>query len=159
MEKSFIWAKLRNKAWGTASPITLRNRSKETWFSVQFDVLSDKEHKTSQGCIPSRFQEKEKKKTSTYTANQYGLGTWEESLIISRTPALVSQEERHLLFIFDTDILYSWSACSFFNNQTDVQCMFDRPPAGCSASTKLKSTHKEARRLSHASMCQHLSAR
>ena len=88
-----------------------------------------------------KVSKKKKEKISTYTVNQYGLGTWEESLIINRTPALVSQEERHLLFIFEMDILYSWSACSFFNNQTDVQCIFDRPPAGCSASTKLKSTH------------------
>ena len=34
---------------------------------MQFDVLSDKEHKTSQGCIPSRFQEKEKKKKPAHT--------------------------------------------------------------------------------------------
>ena len=31
--------------------------------------------------------------------SQYGLGTWEGSLIIEGVPALASQEERHLVFI------------------------------------------------------------
>ena len=44
---------------------------------------------------------------------QYGIGTWEGSLIIEAGPALVSQEERHLNFIFNLDILYFWSVCPF----------------------------------------------
>ena len=51
-----------------------------------------------------------------YTASQYGLGTWEGSLIIEGEPALASQEERHLIFTFKMDILYFWSMCPFLNN-------------------------------------------
>ena len=56
---------------------------------------------------------KKKKKTSAYIASQHGLDTWEGSLIIKGEPALASQEERHLIFIFNTDILYSQSMCWF----------------------------------------------
>ena len=43
-----------------------------------------------------------------YTANQYGLGTWEGTFIIEGVPALASQEGRHLIFIFNMDIPYFW---------------------------------------------------
>ena len=48
-----------------------------------------------------------------YTAGQYGLGPWEGSLIIEGGPVLVSQEEGHLIFIFNMVILYFWSMCPF----------------------------------------------
>ena len=41
-----------------------------------------------------------------YTVSQYGLGTKEASPIIEGVPTLASQEGRHLIFIFKTDILY-----------------------------------------------------
>ena len=50
-----------------------------------------------------------------YTMNQYGLGTWEGSLIIKEVPALASQKERHLIFIFNMDII-SGQCVLFFNN-------------------------------------------
>ena len=46
------------------------------------------------------------------TAGQYGLGTWEGSLI-EGVQALASKEERQLIFIFNMDILYFWSMYSF----------------------------------------------
>ena len=48
-----------------------------------------------------------------YTVSPYGLGTWEGSLIIKGVPALASQEEGHVIFIFNMDILYFWSMCPF----------------------------------------------
>ena len=45
--------------------------------------------------------------------SQYGLGTWEGSLINEGVPVLASQEERHLIFIFNMDILYFWSMHPF----------------------------------------------
>ena len=47
-----------------------------------------------------------KEQSSKYTANQHGLGTWEGCLIIKGEQALASQEERHLIFIFNMDVLY-----------------------------------------------------
>ena len=41
-----------------------------------------------------------------YTGSRFGLGTWEEDLIIEEVTALVSQEERHLIFIFNMHVLY-----------------------------------------------------
>ena len=68
----------------------------------------NKVHQASQQYTPSRFQ---KKQISTYTASQYGLDTWEGSLIVKRVPAFVSQEGRHLIFMFKVAILYFWSMC------------------------------------------------
>jgi hypothetical protein len=50
---------------------------------------------------------------STSPASQCGLGTWEGSLIIRGGPELVSQEGKHLIFIFNMDILYFWSLYLF----------------------------------------------
>ena len=55
-----------------------------------------------------------KKKASMYTESQYGLGSWEGGLTITEgAPALAFQEEGHLIFIFNMDILYFWSICPF----------------------------------------------
>ena len=85
----------------------------------------NKEYHTSQRYIPSGFRINQ---IGTCTAGQRGLGTWEGSLIIEGGPTLVSQEERHLIFIFNMDILYSLVNVSFsLIIKTDVQCIFDRP--------------------------------
>ena len=42
-------------------------------------------------------------------AGQYGLGSWEGSLIIKAGRVLMSQERRHLIFIFNMDIVHFWS--------------------------------------------------
>ena len=53
------------------------------------------------------LQLKKKKQISTYTASWYGLDTWEGSLIIKGvTTYLASQEEGHLIFIFNTNFPY-----------------------------------------------------
>ena len=72
MEKSFIWAKLRNKVWGTASQITLRNRSKGTWFSVQFDVRT-KNIKQSRDAFLQGFKKKKKKNPHIHSESVW---TW-----------------------------------------------------------------------------------
>ena len=79
----------------------------------------NKVHQTSQRYIPSRFKKRDsnirkKKKISKYTMGQCGLGTWEGA--IERAPALASQSGRHLIFIFNMDILYFWSVCPFLDN-------------------------------------------
>ena len=97
-------------------------------FQHSFVSCQNKEHQTSQGYISSRFQKKEQ--SSKCTASQCGLGTWEGSLI-EGGPALVSEEERHLIFIFNMDILYCLVNVSFsLIIKADVQCMFDRPQTG-----------------------------
>ena len=111
IEKSFIWAKLRTTAQKTASQITLRNCSEETWFSAQFYILSKQRTSNKSGIHSFRVSKKKTPQISTYTASQYGLGTL--APIIKRWPALVSQEGRHLIFIFNLDILYFWSMCPF----------------------------------------------
>ena len=98
-------------------------------FQHSFVSCQNKKHQTSQGYISSRFQKKEE--SSKYTASQCGLGTWEGSLITEGGPALVSQKERHLIFIFNMDILHSLVNVSFsLIIKADVQCMFDRPQTG-----------------------------
>ena len=57
-KKNFVWAKLRTIAWETASQITLRNCSIEAWFQCSFMSCQNKKHHTTQGYIPSRFQNK-----------------------------------------------------------------------------------------------------
>ena len=52
-------------------------------------------------------------KFSTCTVSQYGLGAWEGSLIVKGVPALASQEERDLIFMFNLDSLYFWSMFFF----------------------------------------------
>ena len=48
-----------------------------------------------------------------YTASQDGLGTSEGGFIMEGRPTLVSQDGRHLIFIFNTDNLYFWSVHPF----------------------------------------------
>ena len=74
--------------------------------------------------------------------DQYGIGTWEGSLIIEAGPELVSQEEGHFNFIFNLDILHFWSIHSL-KIQADVQCTFDRPQTGC-FSIKFELIHVKA---------------
>ena len=44
-----------------------------------------------------------------YPVSQYDLDTWEKGLIIEGVPALVSQNWRDLIFIFNRAIIYLWS--------------------------------------------------
>ena len=51
-----------------------------------------------------------------YTVSQYGLGTWEENLIIERVAALVFQKGRQdVTFIFNMNILYFWPMHPFLS--------------------------------------------
>ena len=51
-----------------------------------------------------------------YTASQYGLGTWEENLIIERVAALVFQKGRQdVTFIFNMNIFYFWPMHPFLS--------------------------------------------
>lgn len=61
---------------------------------------------------------RKREKTPAHTQrNQYGLGTWEESLLSSTEHQHWCPRKRGIyLLVFDIDILYSWSVCSFFNN-------------------------------------------
>ena len=97
IEKSFSWAKVRTLAQKTVSRITLRNCSGEAWFR-----LRTKNIKRVRNTFLEGFK---KKQASTYTASHYGLGTWEGNLIMEGVPALAFQEGRHLIFIFNMDIL------------------------------------------------------
>ena len=81
----------------------LRSSSREAGFSAQFYVLAEKGTLNNSGL--HFFSVTKKEQTGTYTASQHGLGTCEWSLIIKGVPALVSQEEGHLIFIFNMDIL------------------------------------------------------
>ena len=81
----------------TASQITLRNCSGEAWFP-----LRTKNIKRVRDTFLEGFK---KKQVSTYTGSLYGLGTWEGNLIMEGVPALAFQERRHLIFIFNMDIL------------------------------------------------------
>ena len=73
-------------------------------FSTVLTSHQNVERQTSQGYIPSGFGKKKKK--SMCTVSQYGLGSWEGSLITEGGPAMASQERRHLIFIFNMAILY-----------------------------------------------------
>ena len=53
-----------------------------------------------------------------YTTSQHGFGTWEGSLNIKGKPALASQEERHLIFIFNMDIFTFGQWVLFSNNES-----------------------------------------
>ena len=97
-------AQIEDYSWGDS----LSNSSEELlWRSMVFSTFTscqNKEHQTSQGYVLSRFQ-KQTDQHSTYTASQYVLGNWEGCLIMEGIPALPSQERRHLIFIFNMDIL------------------------------------------------------
>ena len=63
--------------------------------------------------------------------SQYGLGTWEGSLITEGGPALVSPEERHLIFIFNMDTFLLLVNVHFsLVVKAKLQYMFDRPQTG-----------------------------
>ena len=65
-------------------------------------------------------------------AGQYGLGTWEGSLITEGGPALVSPEERHLIFILNMDIFLLLVNVPFsLVIKAKIQYMFARPQTGC----------------------------
>ena len=94
LEKNFIWAKLRATAQKTASQITLRDCSRETWFIARFYVWS--EQRTSKSGLQSfRILFKKKNQISTYTLNQYDLGMWNVVLSSKGTSIGVPGSERH----------------------------------------------------------------
>ena len=103
IESTFTCTKLRSIAW----KITLRNCSREAGFSAQFYVLP--EQRISNKSRMHSFKASRETDVRTSTASQYGLGTWEGSLIIRGGLELVSQEGEHLIFIFNMNILYFWS--------------------------------------------------
>ena len=98
VEKSFIWAKLRTIVWKTASQITLRNCSREAWFSTWFYILSE-QRTLNESWI---YFFKVSTKTDQYLpVSQCGLGTWKGSLIIKRLSSSIGvpgREAFHLLF-------------------------------------------------------------
>ena len=129
IEKSIFWAKLRTspEAYFPDDSGKLFRRCRI--FSTGLYLVRTKNIKQVRATFLQGFKKKEQ--SSKYTASQCGLGTWEGSLIIEGGPTLVSQEERHLIFIFNMDILYSLVNVSFsLIIKADVQCMFDRPQTG-----------------------------
>ena len=97
---------MRTLVWKIASQITLRNFSGEVLFLAVLCLVRTKYIKQVSSTL---LQGSKKKQIGTYAASQYGLDTWEGSFIVKRVPAFVSQEERHLIFMFKVDILYFWS--------------------------------------------------
>ena len=85
----------------------LRQRSRAV---SSFLPCQNKEYQIRQEYIPSGFQEHQ---IGMYTASQDGLGTSEGGFIMEGRPTLVSQDGRHLIFIFNTDNLYFWSVHPF----------------------------------------------
>ena len=130
IEKSFIWAKLRTRLEGHlpdhSEKLLQRNRvSSPVLYFVRRENIK-------QVRITFLQDFKWKKLTSTYRAGQYGLGTWEGSLITEGGPALVSPEERHLIFIFNMDIFLLLVNVPFsLVIKAKLQYMFARPQTGC----------------------------
>ena len=71
---------------------------------VLCSILSEKEYQTTRGYIPSGF--KSINRPACMQLSQHGLDTGEGSLITEGASALVSQEGRHLTFIFNMDIFF-----------------------------------------------------
>ena len=127
--ESFIWAKLRTRLEGHlpdhSEKLLQRNRvSSPVLYFVRRENIK-------QVRITFLQDFKWKKLTSTYRAGQYGLGTWEESLITEGGAALVSPEERHLIFIFNMDIFLLLVNVPFsLVIKAKIQYMFARPQTG-----------------------------
>ena len=64
--------------------------------------------------------------TRTRTHTHTHTHTLEKAVIIKVGPALASQKDRHLIFIFNMDILYL-SVCSSLIIKAHIKFMFDRP--------------------------------
>ena len=104
IEKNFIWAKLRATAQKTASQITLRDCSRETWFIARFYVWS--EQRTSKSGLQSfRILFFKKNQISPYTLNQYNLGMWNVVLSSKGTSIGVPGSERQFSHSVVSDYL------------------------------------------------------
>jgi len=67
-----------------------------------------------------------------YTASQYGLGTWEENLIIEGGAASVFQKgRRDVTFIFNMNILYFWPMHPFLSYLKHCAMCLIGPQTGC----------------------------
>ena len=119
VEKSLIWATLRNITQKTVSQKIRRVYLREA-FSAVLHLIRTKEHQTSQEYIPSGLQKKETQ-INMYTTLALGKLVYNTEGI----PTLESQEGRLFIFIFSMDILYFWPMTAY------VQCMFDRPQTDC----------------------------
>ena len=82
-------------------------------FNTVLCLVRAKKHQISQGYIPSRFPKKE---IITYTASQYGLGTWEGSLNLEGGPALASRKGGIQSLFLTWALFTSGQYALFFNN-------------------------------------------
>ena len=124
IEKSIFWAKLRTspEAYFPDDSEKLFRRCRI--FSTVLYLVRTKNIKQVRDTFPQGF----KKKNSPASTQQVSVALAPGKGVIEGGPALVSQEERHLIFIFNMDILYSLVNVSFsLIIKADVQCMFDRP--------------------------------
>ena len=125
IEKSIFWAKLRTspEAYFPDDSEKLFRRCRI--FSTVLYLVRTKNIKQ----VRDTFLQGFKKKNSPASTQQVSVAlTPGKGVIIEGGPALVSQEERHLIFIFNMDILYSLVNVSLsLIIKADVQCMFDRP--------------------------------
>ena len=86
---------------------SLSNSSKEPFQkSMVFTVLYLVRTKNIKYGRVHSFKVSVKRQFSTCTVSQYGLSTWEESLVIEKVSALTSQEWRHLSLPSKTDMLF-----------------------------------------------------
>ena len=115
IEKSFIGVKLRisPEAHFPDDSEKLLLRSKV--FSTVLYLVRTKNIKQVRVTFIQGFKKK-KEQPSMYTASQHGLGTWEGSLIIKGGPTLISQEGRHLIFLFLTWTFFTSGQCALFLN-------------------------------------------
>lgn len=69
----------------------------------------------------------QKRQISWYIASQYGLGTWEVSLIVKGVLAIGLPRRKAFISNFKTDILYFWTMHPFLQwlNQMYSVCLID----------------------------------
>ena len=110
IEKSFIWAKLRTIAQKTTSQITLRNCSGEVW-SIHTIVYLVRAKKIRKPEIHSY----KVSKTDYQQMHSKLVWPWHlrEESSCCKSFNIGVQERRHLIFIFNMDILYFCSIYIF----------------------------------------------
>ena len=101
IEKNFVWATLKTISWKTASQIPWRNCSREAWFSAQSCILSAQRTPNKSGVHSFLVSKKPDQHIHSESVWPRHLG---RDLIIEGGSALVSQEDRYLIFIFNMDI-------------------------------------------------------
>lgn len=136
LEKTFIWANVRTSPEadfpGHSEKLLQRNRVFSSFISCQ-----TKEQQTSHSYISLRFQKKKKEQSSMYTVSHLALSPG-KSLIVKGVASISVQEEKHLIFVFNLNILTF--GCMYFSRiiKANVQRTFDSPQRGCSSQSKIQ---------------------